>query len=299
MLPEGEYSIGVTMRNCNWLQGLEGDIDTSHLQFLHHGAMKAEAAPPGTMQYYGLADRAPRYQVVDTEGGTMYGAYRPAGDDKYYWRIAQFVFPFYALIPTGLLGHQVQVRAWVPIDDEHMLFYSLSKRDASGTVRTGTDTGTQMRAGTPTGQTGLGGLKYRPNGTGWLDRFQLVQSFENDFLVDREKQRSGQSFTGIDGIPVQDAAVTESMGLIANRTQEHLGSSDTMVIRTRRRLLQAVKALEEEGRVPPGVDDPTVYHVRSGGVILPRDAHWIEATKHLRAAFVDHPDLDLSIVGGA
>jgi hypothetical protein len=287
------------MRSCNWLQGLEGDIDTSHLQFLHHGAAKPETARPGTMHYYGLADRAPRYQVVDTEGGTMYGAYRPAGDDKYYWRIAQFLFPFYALIPTGLLGHQVQVRAWVPIDDDHMLFYSLSKREASGTVRTGTDTGTQMRAETPTGQTGLGGLKYRPNGTGWLDRFQLVQSSENDFLIDREKQRSGQSFTGIEGIPVQDAAVTESMGALANRTREHLGSSDAMIIRTRRRLLQAVKALEEEGRVPPGVDDPAVYHVRSGGVILPRDADWIEATKSLRAAFVEHPDLDLSIVGGA
>ena len=44
-------------------------------------------------------------------------------------------------------------------------------------------------------------------------------------------------------------------------------------------------------------DDPTVYRVRSGGVILPREANWIEATEHLRQAFVEHPDLDLAIIG--
>jgi hypothetical protein len=70
-----------------------------------------------------------------------------------------------------------------------------------------------------------------------------------------------------------------------------------MVIRTRRRLLEAARALQNDGTVPPGVDEPEVYLVRSGGVILPKDADWIEGTQHLRAAFVDHPDLDLAIVG--
>jgi hypothetical protein len=61
-----------------------------------------------------------------------------------------------------------------------------------------------------------------------------------------------------------------------------------MVIRTRRRLINAAKALAREGTVPPGVDDPTVYHYRSGGVILPRSADWQEATKDLRKAFIEH-----------
>src|SRR5207244_3582330 len=73
MLPDGTYTVGMTARNCNWLQGLEGDIDTSHLQWLHHGATKPESARPGTMGYYGLQDRCPRYQVMETPGGTMYG----------------------------------------------------------------------------------------------------------------------------------------------------------------------------------------------------------------------------------
>src|SRR5207253_8198972 len=100
--------------------GLEGDIDTSHLGFLHLGAVQPESTTPGTFDYYNVADRAPKYDVVDTEFGTSYGAYRPAEADTYYWRIAHFLFPFFTMIPTGILGVQVLVRAWVPIDDEHM-----------------------------------------------------------------------------------------------------------------------------------------------------------------------------------
>jgi hypothetical protein len=76
------------------------------------------------------------------------------------------------------------------------------------------------------------------------------------------------------------------MGPIYNRSQEHLGTSDEMVIRTRRRLIDAAKALRDRGAVPPGVDDPSLYHQRSGGVILPREANWLEATKDLRKALV-------------
>src|SRR5207249_1347527 len=87
MLPAGEYQIQKVLRECNWFQGLEGDIDTSHLGFLHLGAVKPEQTTPGTFDYYNVADRAPKYEVVDTEFGTSYGAYRPAEADSYYWRI--------------------------------------------------------------------------------------------------------------------------------------------------------------------------------------------------------------------
>ena len=112
---------------------------------------------------------------------------------------------------------------------------------------------------------------------------------ENDYLVDREKQRQMESFTGIEGILTQDQAVTESMGGIYGRSDEHLAASDSMIIRTRRRMLDAVRALRDEGVTPPGADDPTVYRQRTGGVILPRDADWIAATSDLRKAFVEHP----------
>jgi hypothetical protein len=103
---------------------------------------------------------------------------------------------------------------------------------------------------------------------------------------------SGENYTGIPGIHQQDQAITESMGTIYERTREHLGTSDAMVIRTRRRVINAAKALANQGVIPPGVDDASIYHQRSGGVILPRSTDWLEATVNLRKAFVTHAPED-------
>ena len=124
-----------------------------------------------------------------------------------------------------------------------------------------------------------------PNGTGWYDRFNIEQSLDNDYMIDREAQRTWKSFTGIPGVRQQDMAVTESMGPIYNRYAEHLGTTDAMNIRTRRKLLATAKALRDEGVIPPGVDNPEVYRQRSGEVILPRDVFWWDATKPLREVF--------------
>jgi hypothetical protein len=280
LLPEDEISIGMVARSCNWLQGLEGDIDTSHLQILHYGSVSADREQQGTFAAYGLQDRAPRYAVTETEYGTMYGAYRPAGDDRYYWRIASYLFPFYTMIPTGLLGHQIIVRAWVPIDDEHLMFVSMSAKQRGRAAGV---------SSTP--------VELQPNSTDWLGRWRPVQTAENDYLIDRDQQRRMESYTGIQGILQQDMAVTESMGPIYDRTSEHLAATDAMIIQTRQRILGAVKELRDEGVTPPGVDNPSIYGQRSGGVLLPRDADWIEATRELRRAFVGHPELDPSVVG--
>ena len=110
-------------------------------------------------------------------------------------------------------------------------------------------------------------------------------------LLDREAQKNF-TFSGLPSITIDDQAVTTSMGEIEDRTKERLGTSDSMIIKTRRRLIDAARDLME-GIAPPGVDNPEVYGVRSGGVVLPRDTKdWVEATKELRAAWVHHPDLD-------
>src|SRR5436309_2643624 len=96
---------------------------------------------------------------------------------------------------------------------------------------------------------------------------------------------------------MQDAAMTTSMGLISDRSKERLGSTDAMVIQVRRRLINAVKAHMERGASPSGIDDPSVYRVRSGGVFLPEGADWVEGTRELRKAFVDHPELDPMLNG--
>lgn len=286
MLPEGQYSVRKVLRECNWFQGLEGDIDTGHLAFLHLGKVRPEDTDEGSFDYYTVRDRAPRYAAVDTDYGTTYGAYRPAADDTYYWRFASFLFPFYTMIPTGVLGRQVMVRAWVPVDDEHMMFWNIS---APSTLSFGQGGG---RRGNPAPQSTAAGFTfdYLPNASAWLGKWRLTQNRDNDYFIDREAQRTS-TYTGIAGIHSQDQAITESMGPIYDRTHEHLGTSDIMVIRTRRRVLGASKALRDLGTAPPGVDAPEVYRVRSGGVVLPRSADWIEATQALRAAFVEHPAL--------
>ena len=127
MLPDTvEQSVWTAMRDCNFVQALEGDIDTSHLGFLHLGSVTADKLNPGSFDYYTVKDRSPRgYDVVDTEYGTSYGAWRPAEEDSIYWRIAHFLLPFYTMIPTSVLGWQILVRAWVPIDDEHTMFWNI------------------------------------------------------------------------------------------------------------------------------------------------------------------------------
>ena len=298
LLPTDEVVVQKALRECNWFQGLEGDVDTSHLGFLHLGAVKPENTKPGSFDYYLVADRAPRYEVVDTEFGTSYGCYRPAEADTYYWRVAHFLFPFYTMIPTGVLGMQIIVRAWVPVDDEHIMFWSMSVPSSRlGRGATGGATALSQGAAAAAAAGGLaGGHGFLPDTTDWLGRFRLTQNKDNDYLIDREAQRT-KTYTGIAGIHQQDQAITESMGPIYDRTQEHLGSSDAMVIRTRRRAINAARALRDDGVVPPGVDDPTVYRYRSGGVILPREANWLEATKDLRraprgGAVADAPAID-------
>ena len=286
LLANEHIDIWTAQRECNWVQALEGDIDTCHFGFLHLGSVAPEMVTPDTFDYYAVNDRTPRYEVVDTDGGTMYGAYRPAGEDTYYWRIAQFLFPFYTLIPTGMLGRQIIVRAWVPLDDHHTMFWNLAVPQTRSRAD-GTTTSLTRRpfAGS------IRQPEFLPNTSDWLGRWRLKDNALNDYGIDREVQRS-QSYTGIDGIHLQDQAITESMSAIVDRSQEHLGTSDVMVIRTRRRLMRAALDLQD-GTIPPGVDHPEYYRQRSGGIVLPRSADWIAATAHLRQAFVSHPELVL------
>jgi phenylpropionate dioxygenase-like ring-hydroxylating dioxygenase large terminal subunit len=275
-------TIQVYQRRCNWMQALEGDIDTGHTVYLHLGSVDAAEVPPGTWARYALSDRAPTYDVTDTDFGVMYGARRPAEADTDYWRIANFLFPFYAMVPTGVLGLEIRVRAWVPMDDDHTLAV-LVTHGAPPSARTA-------------GRQVIGPPETLPNTTDWYGRFRCVADEGNDYLIDRKAQKT-VSYTGIGSIHLQDQAVTESMGAVFDRSGEHLGTSDAMIIRTRKRLIDAARALRDRGEVPPGVDNPNVYAVRSGGVVLPRGADWIEATRKLRTAWTEHPGLSRSVLG--
>ena len=263
------------LRECNFVQALEGDIDTSHVGFLHR--IIGRETEPGSFERFLDNDRAPRYAVAETGYGTIYGAYRPAEEDTYYWRFGQFLFPFWTMPGTGLLGgpgSRRGYRAWVPVDDANTMFWSLDPVYPAPEGQ-----GVQ-----PAFAVAQGGFK--PDTSDWLGRWRLSADRSNDYFIDREQQAAG-NFTGVTGIHLQDQAITESMGEIYARNQEHLGTSDQMVIRTRQRLINAAKALRDHGTPPPAVDEPELYMVRSGGVVLPRDADWLEATSDLRQARPD------------
>jgi len=128
-----------------------------------------------------------------------------------------------------------------------------------------------------------------------------ADALSNDYHIDRQLQRRNigpGGYTGITSGYMQDQMITESMGTLVDRSTERLGSSDAMIIRTRRRLLEAARLLRTAGVVPAGVDDPTVYAVRSGGVELPRSANWVRATEALRRARAEHPELTREAMGG-
>jgi len=292
LLVTDPLQISVIHRPCNWMQGWEGEMDTAHAAFLHAGASKPEDFPEGHFNRYQYGQRAPKFSVLDTDFGTSYGAYRPAGDDKYYWRIAHMLFPFHAMIPTGALGEQAKVGMYVPMDDEHTMhweIFSSGLPSLPNALAGSRQIANAEAAGAllpPRAAQQSGRATYVPTTTGWYGRFNIDQTMANDYLIDREAQRGWKTYTGIAGIRQQDMAVTESMGPIYNRTREHLGSTDALIIRTRKRMINAARALAEHGTIPPGVDQPEVYRQRSGEVILPRNVDWWEATKSQRETFV-------------
>ena len=273
--PGAAESVTTFQIDCNWLQMLEGDLDTSHVAFLHLGGVSADELPAGTFSEYQLRQRAASFEVVDTPGGAAYAARRPAGGGLSYWRIAQWCFPFYSFTPPGVLGLKKGGNARVPMDDTHTL-------------------GFVMATTTPPPPS------LEPNSADWLGRFRMPARPDNDFLIDRQVQRrkSGpEGYTGIQSFGAQDAAVTTSMGPILDRSAEHLGTSDAMIIRLRRRLLSALEDYQRSGNAPVGVDDPQAYAVRSGGILLPDGTDWVHSTEQLRRAFVEHSGLDASIAG--
>jgi phenylpropionate dioxygenase-like ring-hydroxylating dioxygenase large terminal subunit len=281
MLPQTDTVVSILHRPCNWMQGWEGEMDTVHQAFLHAGATRVEDTRPGTFDYFIARTPAPRFAVMDTPFGTSYGAYRPAMEDTYYWRIAHMLFPFYAMIPAGMMGQQTRFAAYVPMDDHHTLHWEITRGLIDPEKLPLEARGSEGRR-----PVARASSEYRPRTTDWYGRFNLIQSMENDYLIDRSVQRSRQSYTGIPGIRQQDMAVTESMGPIYDRESEHLGTTDALIIRTRRRMIAVARALEEQGAVPPGVDNPEIYRQRSGGVLLPRDVNWWDATAPRRNEFI-------------
>jgi phthalate 4,5-dioxygenase len=272
-IPEEELGVSFIQRDCNWLQALEGDIDTSHFGFLHMGHVDPERMPEDEPLRHTITSRAPEYQFIDSAWGTQYAAYRPADQGGTYWRFGTFMFPFWTQQPSSPFSGNANARAWVPLDDEHTMFVFLWwKRGVSAM----TEPQPRYKDGTPVGGTTRGNALL-PNTTDWLGRFRMAANLRNDWGLDRAAQQAGEIYSGINGIHLQDQAITESMEPIVDHSFEHLAPSDHMIARTRRRLLIAARALGEKGVPPPGAEDPGVYRgARSGFFVSNEVSDWQE-----------------------
>src|SRR5581483_7946627 len=183
---------------CNWLQSLEGDIDSSHVNYLHSiladakhlGRISEEARArlkPGQGRRTPLnqrlyADNAPRMEVVDTDIGTMYAAQRTVDDGSYYYRVTQLIFPFVTNIAPQNDRSAGMVKVWVPMDDYHTMVweihYNLDGAPLSDEEREG------MRRGR------IPSTGFLPNTSDWLGDWKFVSNMSNDFQIDRERQKT-------------------------------------------------------------------------------------------------------------
>ena len=267
-----DRNIALTHRECNWLQALEGDVDTSHLGFLHAGCVDPSRMDPNDAAMYTVLNKSPHINVSEMPFGTMYSASRTAMEGFDHHRFASFIFPFWVLYPSDRMETNISANAWVPINDEHTMIFNIDLRRASGKHKS-----MSYADGTPV--PGLARpLEYLPRTTDWMGRWRPVKNKSNDHGLDREAQRKGESYSGIVGIPLQDQAVQENMEPIIDRTQEHLASSDRMVMLTRRVLLRAAREYQESGKLPEVLDNPSLCRgMRGGDILTPRGTDWLEA----------------------
>ena len=258
-VPGAHRFISKRTQECNFLQAMEGGIDSSHVSFLHRYDLRSDPLHVGSRGAELTRETNVRFEVIETPGGMVIGVRRPAQPGHVYWRITQWIMPFHSMIPpygdNALNGH-----AWVPIDDENCMSWCMTHhptRPLTGheleTMRNGGGIHVNLIPGT-----------FRP-----------MVNRDNDYLMDRAAQRAHKTYCGVKGIAMQDAAIQESMGAIQDRTRENLVSTDNGVIMARVRLRKA--ALAARSGEPVDGLDPTTQAVRSAAVVLPEGVSFHEA----------------------
>jgi phthalate 4,5-dioxygenase len=225
-MPKEQVAIIKAGERVNYLQAVEGSIDSSHSWFLHRDTIwdwkkRSEIS----------SDLSPKLEAQDEPYGFRYAAIRRPNenpDTEKYVRVTQFIAPFTALIPRPLdRTEPAHAQIFVPVDDVHTMFYGVFFSQDGNPV----DEDAQRR-------------KHHVVPGADLDRNWFRRaSVDNWFMQDRELMRNG-SYTGIKGFTNQDMACQESMGPVVDRTREHLGTSDIAIIRMRRRMLEALRRFE-------------------------------------------------------
>ncbi len=251
MVPAEHRHMSKWLYKANFMQGLEGEVDSAHISFLHSW-MDPTASPsyrPGR-QRTRTTDGSPHLTVQDTDYGFIYGARRNTEDGQHYWRLTPYMLPVFTIIPGPTWP--LNCRIYIPIDDENT--WALNAMYNPETPLTD-----DQRAFMDSGVANVPRLKP---GT-----FIPQASPDNDYFMDRELQRT-KSFAGIPGLNEQDLAVVQSMGAIYDRTHEHLGTTDMAVIAARRMLLRLARELAA-GKQPFAALHPEVFRARPLDIVTP------------------------------
>jgi phenylpropionate dioxygenase-like ring-hydroxylating dioxygenase large terminal subunit len=257
--PPSHRAVSKVKEECNWLQALEGGIDTSHFTILHR-ALKKDAKQPGIApDNVGVRGSAPSLEVDFTDYGYRYFGIRPLGE-KLYVRGYHFVMPFTQLRPPGEGKEEVHGHYWVPVDDDNCMVWNFywSYGDK------------------PIGDREMSSMSGNAYGThvDTKNGFRSLRNRSNDWGIDRAMQKT-ETYSGVPGINQQDRAVQESMGRIVDRSRENLGPADRAVVATRKLLIEAVDTVRQGGD-PPGVGTG-YYEARAAELVVAQASDWRRA----------------------
>ena len=262
-VPASHRHVGKKWQDCNWVQAVEGNIDTAHFTFAHltfdkgeHETLDIGRHLVSPVSRYGAdhsrwiaRDPRPLIKVTAHAAGLAVGGGRIADGDDIYWRIAQFLMPNHAYAPNAFPGENIFGQSFLPVTDTGTWIFTY----AWNPERPITDAERAMyRAGN--GVFAQVGPDYVP-----------LRNRANDYRIDRAAQKT-RSYTGITGISEQDAALQDSQGPIADRTREHLGPTDVGLLHFRKLMLDSARALAV-GVEPPAATAPRAYAVRSGASV--------------------------------
>jgi nitrite reductase/ring-hydroxylating ferredoxin subunit len=267
MLPDSHRYVTKRYQESGYLQAMEGGIDTTHASFVHRFELARDPMHRhAEANKYIRADGSAVFDIKEVPHGlTIYGR-RNGEPDSYYWRITQWIFPWFTLIPP-FGPHALGGHIWVPIDDENCWAWSINFFPDRPLPE---DELAAMQAGE--------GIHYKAiPGT-----FRAVANPTNDWLIDREAQRRRESFSGVAGFSIQDASLQESMGPLQDYSREHLIATDLPIVMARRSLYRAAMSLND-GVEPPGLSAAS-QRVRSASVLLERG---VDAEAWAKEALVD------------
>jgi phthalate 4,5-dioxygenase oxygenase subunit len=250
-VPETHRYADKRIQQCNYLQVLEGALDSSHVTFLHRYELDHDETSKGTVGTRMLRDYShPRFDVRPAPWGLAYAAIRDVAPDTEYWRMTPYIAPWYTIVPPFDDRPQA-VHSFVPIDDEHtwcISWYYCPSRPINE----------QEQAF----YKGGGGI-HSKNIPG---SYNPVANESNNYLIDRQAQKERRSFSGVPGIVEADMALQESMGRVTDRTRERLGKSDTAIIQARQLLMHCAENQDSDSELP-GLQ-PEQQLARSAALII-------------------------------